>query len=194
MLTRFQRRVHVVHQVLLDFDLVIEIVVSVPGRSRFQAVWRIIPCVCQQWRQAWLWILQHRFERSTVYRFDYRLSLSVRENHLAELKKFDADLQKAAYAARMRCMNVLKCSRDGVPSLLGHTVVELACRLTPPKNDGQVPRPLFRYVTVLRIFFAELLIKHFICNPQWKCPLLPDWYVVVPHDALHIALKMAAKN
>lgn len=184
MQTRFQTRVACTHAVLLNMDLLTCILAFVNGTSPRSVPGNVLPRVCAEWNRAWR-ILVSRVPRCPDYRFGPHLSIVQREARTRQLAYVTSEFHRLTAALRNKCMRMLRCNRDGVPTLLGHVVIQIAFSLATPINRPGVTSPkLWEYVVRIRQYVAAALSK----NPPSSLRPLPTWYRIHPDDPLHAVL------
>lgn len=184
MQTRFQTRVACTHAVLLNTDLLTCILQFVHGTSPRTVPGNVLPRVCAEWNQAWKTRVS-RVPRCPDYRFGPDLSIVRREARIRELTYVTNEFHRLTTALRNKCMRMLGCNRDGVPTLLGYVVIHMAFSLSTPINRRSVASPkLWEYVVKVRQYVAATISN----NPSSSLRLLPTWYRIHPDDPLHAAL------
>ena len=106
------------------------------------------------------------------------------KNRDRALAEFEDKYHEAMMLLKKHCMTLLRCTFDGVPTMLGHVVIALSFSLDPPEKPEAVPKSLWLYIEKLRDFIKRTLIK--ATNPN--LPTLPHWYLVDVNDPIHSAL------
>ena len=116
------------------------------------------------------------------------LSVAVRESHVYELLRYENDFRTATRDVRHCVLTCLRCRREGVFSLLGHTIVELAFSIATPCNHTRaVPRMLWEYVLRIRTYLAMVVLRSRE-NATTPYRALPSWFSISPDDVLHASL------
>lgn len=189
MQTRLQRRILYTHEVLFHTDLLTLILAHVSGVSRkFRTAREHVPSVCKQWTRAWKMLMCTRTP-SPMYRHCPYLSHAERERRVRQLSQFEDVFRRSTKDLRTKCFNLLRCKREGVDTLLGHTVIHMAFSIHTPVNTGVSPR-LWMYIDKVREYVARTIleVQERIPDGAIVYPLLPEWYRITPDDVLHAAL------
>lgn len=188
MQTRLQRCIIYTHEVVLHTDLLALILAHVSGVSRkFRTVRENVPRVCKMWNGAWKMLMSTRTP-SPTYRHCPYLSHDERQSRVQLLSQMEQEFLQSTEHLRSKCMNVMRCKRDGVDTLLGHVVIHMAFSIHTPVNTG-APPSLWRYIDRVRKYIAHCITVERILSPSCDVyPLLPQWYNITSDDPLHDAL------
>ena len=184
MQTRLQKREATKDSVLSSTDLLCIILPFVEGcADTNRTVFETIPLVSKTWNQVWK-------EVCTVTKmrhFARHCSLLEYEWKTRATDDFYARWREALFPLRGRAISLLRCSRGGIPSLLGVTVVEMAFDFNSPDGKERVPPGLWEYIARLRIWVSQVVAQN-----RSQYPSLP-WFVPRSNmDPLHNAAEIKA--
>lgn len=184
MLTRLQVRITATHAVLLNSDLLSCILSLVRATAPRYLPRDVLPRVCAEWHRTWN-ILVSQMSPSPEYRFGPHLSIVQREARIRQLAYATNEFRRITAPLRDRCVRMLRCNRDGVPTLLGQVVIHLAFSLTTQiDRPVETPPKLWEYIVKIRQYVADKLSA----IPSSSLRLLPTWFRIHPEDPLHAAL------
>lgn len=191
MWTRFQKRVHVTHQIMLSDDLLSIILPHVSGGTQKQCrVYCVLPCVCRTWEHVWTVVLHGTLQFTTSPSASVippHLSLHAYDACVQTLERMTREMREKTQWIRSRLFRAMSCIHQTVPSFLGILVVELALGVPTPHpeltNGTVVPSHLWIYVRMCRKFAAKM-----IYDQRTRYPRLPPWYPITPTDFLHAVL------
>ena len=188
MQTRRMTRISTTHDVILNVDLLTQILLGVEGdHKREISVCDTIPLVCSAWREAWKCIVRRSPPKLFRIGFSVYTSLAIRNLCIMLYARMDAEYRARTAALRSKYLTMLRCSRDGVPSLLGHAVVDIAFHPLPPPQAIRRKTPgLWEYIGRVRHLAARDVIRLRIASKEF--PLLPPWFHAVFNDPMQVAL------
>ena len=184
MLTRLQVRIIATNAVVLNSDLLSCILSLVRATSPRYLPRDVIPRVCVEWHRTWN-ILVSEMSPYPDYRFGAHLSIVQRETRVQQLAYVKNEFHRITKPLQGKCMRILRCNRDGVPTLLGHMVIYMAFSLTTRfDRPVETPPKLWEYIVKLRTYIAAKVSA----MPSSSLQLLPFWFRIHPEDPLHAAL------
>lgn len=179
MQTRLQKREATKESVLSSTDLLFLILPHVEGcPDKKKTVFETLPYVSKTWNQVWKEVCTV----TKVRHFARHCSLLDYEWKTRATDDFYMRWRKALFPLRDRAIALLRCTRGGIPSLLGVMVVEIAFDFRLPNGKEKVPPPLWEYIARLRAW-----VSHVVLRNRSGYPSLPHFVPRSKKDPLHCA-------
>lgn len=179
MQTRMQKRIAITHEVLFCRDLLNIIQGHVRGSRRRRLIaFQVIPCVCKTWTLAFNDCKVRYLKGLPLYESPFQYG----QMH-AFVCQFPMRLAEATRHLRPTAAHALNCYLDGVPTLLGSAIIEVAFAFHTPVNTARVPLRYWEFIFRLRHWLAIRILRK-----RTDFPPVSPFLTLTQTDPLHIAL------